>query len=428
MPTRTDIAPTDRTPTRFVESAAHISMRMLLSLSGSPDRHTDHLLAQWVRKPAQWRSANTARSAHNTKLPLCVIDDELDQMLAPATLLTDSSDTQSQLSRLDGYVRMQLAERETFPRPTRTGLAQPGGQQRPWNLPPANLADSMRHGTWEITRLHELWSVRTPFPRDVHTVPMAWPGHGRYLYISERLLYSWRQPAAGRLESVVLVGECHSSRPMLLSCAMQGLPWLIVVAAPSMHTVQSLLPASEPPGVGVRDSGIIPANVETPLVRQPELFGDTTALSHVQVMHAEITGQLHVDREGSRTSPLPVLFRYRATDPYAVETVFGPEDTDVTWVFARDLLAAGMHAKTGDGDVTIWPGLHGPVNNTWIYIELKPPSGTALVSLPRARVEEFLNETNIAVPPGTEEDHLTCTLPDFEGQLTQLTGNPGSCE
>lgn len=135
-----------------------------------------------------------------------------------------------------------------------------------------------------------------------------------------------------------------------------------------------------------------------------------------------------MDREGSRTSPLPVLFRYRATDPYAVETVFGPEDTDVTWVFARDLLAAGMHAKTGDGDVTIWPGLHGPVNNTWIYIELKPPSGTALVSLPRARVEEFLNETNIAVPPGTEEDHLTCTLPDFEGQLTQLTGNPGSCE
>ncbi|MFE9404718.1 SsgA family sporulation/cell division regulator [Streptomyces sp. NPDC006530] len=371
-----DIAPTDRTPTGFMESAARIHMRMLLSLSGNPDRHTDRLLLQRVRKPsAQWRSANSARSAHNTVLPLCAIDDELDrQMMASVTLLTDSSATQTQLSSLDGYVRMQAAASETFRRPTRIGSgAQPDAQQRPWNLPPANLADSMRHGTWEITRLHELWNVCCPFPQDVHTVPMAWSGHGRYLYTSERLLHSWGQPAAGRLESVVLVDECHSSRPMLLRCAMQGLPWLIVVAAPSMHTAQSLLPASEPPGVGVRDSGIIPVDVETPLARQPELFGDTAALSHVQVMQAEITGRFHVDREGSRTLPLPLLFRYRATDPYVVEAVFGPEDTDVTWVFARDLLAAGMHAKTGDGDVTIRPSLHGPVNNTWIYIELKPP-------------------------------------------------------
>ena len=281
-----------------------------------------------------------------------------------------------------------------------SAASQPGGQHAPRHL-----------GNHEIARTLERV---LPFPQDVHTVPMAWSGHGRHLYISERLLHSWRQPAAGRLESVVLVDECHSSRPMLLRSAMQGLPWLIVVAAPSLHTAQSTLSAFGPRGVGMRDSGILPVGVGTPLTGQPGLPRDTANLSQGQFMQAEITGRLHVDREDTRTLPLAVCFRYRATDPYAVETVFGSEDTDVTWAFARDLLAAGMHAKTGDGDVTVWPGLQGPAGSAWIYIELKPPSGTALVSLPRIRVEEFLNKTNIAVPPGTEEGRIACTLPDFE--------------
>ncbi|MFK0180519.1 SsgA family sporulation/cell division regulator [Streptomyces xanthochromogenes] len=421
-----DTAPTDRPSTGFTEFAARIQMRMLLSLPGSPDRPTDHGLLQWVRTPpAQWTSVKTARRAHNAVLPLSVIDDEIDQLMAPAPLLTDSAKTQMQVSLLDGYVRMQEVAREALRRTARMGWAQPDAQQQPWSLSPADRASSMRPDNGKITRLRELWNICPSFPQDVRSVPMTWYGAEQYLSISERLLHTWRLSAAGRLESVALADECHSSRPMLLHSAMQGLPWLIVVAAPSLGAAPSPLRASEPRDVGVLDSDIIPVHVETPSTKPPGSPRGTAVLPRRQFMHAEITGRLHVDREGIHTLPLVVRFRYRATDPYAVEAVFGPDDMDVTWVFARELLAAGVHAKTGDGDVTVWPGLHGPAVGPWIYIELKPPSGTALLSLPRARVEEFLNETNIAVPPGTEERHLACTLPDFESQLTQLTGNQG---
>ena len=68
-----DIAPTDRTPTGFMESAARIHMRMLLSLSGNPDRHTDRLLLQRVRKTSatvEVSQLSTQRSQHSAT-PLC---------------------------------------------------------------------------------------------------------------------------------------------------------------------------------------------------------------------------------------------------------------------------------------------------------------------------------------------------------------------
>ena len=50
--------------------------------------------------------------------------------------------------------------------------------------------------------------------------------------------------------------------------------------------------------------------------------------------------------------PLVASMFYSGSDPYAVRMAF-PVGTDepVEWIFARDLLAAGIESRQGDGDV-----------------------------------------------------------------------------
>ncbi|MFF8683098.1 SsgA family sporulation/cell division regulator [Streptomyces sp. NPDC015237] len=159
--------------------------------------------------------------------------------------------------------------------------------------------------------------------------------------------------------------------------------------------------------------------------------------ARVQTIRTQITALIHL-LEGNHTStlPLPTRLTYRVADPYAVEAVFHSGGADVIWTFARDLLSKGMHSRSGDGDVTIWTstvdsdpaGQAGAEEGARTYIELKPPSGTALLSLPRARVEEFLDQTLSLVPQGSEHDHVASSLLDLETRLHQLTAHPGGRE
>ncbi|WP_371591768.1 SsgA family sporulation/cell division regulator [Streptomyces virginiae] len=162
---------------------------------------------------------------------------------------------------------------------------------------------------------------------------------------------------------------------------------------------------------------------------RPRQTSDAGALRTRHTVETETTGRLHLDTQASITLPLPTHINYRATDPYAVEAVFTQEDGDVTWTFSRELLADGMHARAGTGDVAIWPGTGtGIKDDAQIFIELSPPSGTALVSLPRACVEEFLNQTTSIVPAGAEHTYISPTLQELERQLNQLARHPGGCE
>src|ERR1035437_9245090 len=54
--------------------------------------------------------------------------------------------------------------------------------------------------------------------------------------------------------------------------------------------------------------------------------------------------------------PLVASMYYSGSDPYAVRMAF-PVGTDepVEWIFARDLLAAGIESRHGEGDVLVWP-------------------------------------------------------------------------
>jgi hypothetical protein len=114
------------------------------------------------------------------------------------------------------------------------------------------------------------------------------------------------------------------------------------------------------------------------------------------------------------TVPLVASLFYSGEDPYAVRMAFHVgTDEPVEWIFARDLLAAGMTAPSGEGDVKVWPssGDEEPALN----IVLSSPFGQAHFEAPASAMAEFLRRTYEAIPVGREGDFF-----DIEGELDGL--------
>jgi Streptomyces sporulation and cell division protein, SsgA len=120
-----------------------------------------------------------------------------------------------------------------------------------------------------------------------------------------------------------------------------------------------------------------------------------------------------LDANGTAT-PLAAELRYEKNDPYAVAACFLAGETQVQWVFARDLLKAGIHQPTGDGDVHIWPCLDS-LGHAATIIELSSPDGEALIQARTDELYAFLADAETLVRSGTEGDYV-----DVEGALTQL--------
>jgi Streptomyces sporulation and cell division protein, SsgA len=112
---------------------------------------------------------------------------------------------------------------------------------------------------------------------------------------------------------------------------------------------------------------------------------------------------------------LAATLRYDADDPYAVHLAFPPTETaqGVEWMFARQLLADGLVALTGDGDVRIWPSPEDPDGPS--YIELCSPSGRAVFAAPHDALVTFLRRTVDLVPPGCESERY-----DVDAELDLL--------
>jgi len=115
--------------------------------------------------------------------------------------------------------------------------------------------------------------------------------------------------------------------------------------------------------------------------------------------------------------PLDAELRYSAADPLAVEALFDDGSADpIRWVFARDLLASGLHQRSGEGDVVIWPTTDAD-GRPAAHLRLHSPDGDALLEASAYAIEAFLAATRRLVPPGTEHEHL-----DVDSVLDALLG------
>jgi hypothetical protein len=122
---------------------------------------------------------------------------------------------------------------------------------------------------------------------------------------------------------------------------------------------------------------------------------------------------LHLVIAGQPGLPMTAELRYDSSDPYAVHATFRAEDSQVTWVLARELMMTGLQAVSGMGDVKIQPCEQNPA--AVVLIQLSSPDGVAVLAASSADLRNFLLRTCDQVPPGTEGEHL-----DLDLKLAQL--------
>ena len=122
------------------------------------------------------------------------------------------------------------------------------------------------------------------------------------------------------------------------------------------------------------------------------------------------------------SSEVLALFSYDARDPYAVRITFGSPRVDfedaVTWLIGRELLRAGLDELTGDGDVRV-----GPIaaRSDVLFLQLRAPSGEALMELSRTALAAFVTGTETLVPFGAEEAAI-----DLDGVLAVILSTGGA--
>jgi hypothetical protein len=124
--------------------------------------------------------------------------------------------------------------------------------------------------------------------------------------------------------------------------------------------------------------------------------------------NATVSHHLALSLLSAEGNDVPVVadLRYSAQNPLAVEALFDDGGPDpVRWVFARDLLAAGLEQRTGDGDVVVWP-THDADARPAVHLRLRSPNGNALLEAPAPALKEFIAATTRLVPRGTEYQHL----------------------
>lgn len=111
---------------------------------------------------------------------------------------------------------------------------------------------------------------------------------------------------------------------------------------------------------------------------------------------------------------IDTILGYRCEDPYAVTMTFLTSDGDLTWTFARDLLALGLHAPTGDGDVRVTPSI-GLDGRALVDIELTSPDGHLVLQARTDEVTHFVKRTLDSVPAGEES-----TFIDMDSMISQM--------
>lgn len=115
---------------------------------------------------------------------------------------------------------------------------------------------------------------------------------------------------------------------------------------------------------------------------------------------------------GTNGVPIEARLHYDVTDPYAVAVVFQTRSGPVEWIFARELLADGLIAAAGEGDIQVRPSAD---DEAAVLIELRAPTGGAVLDAPAEELADFLDATYDLVLPGEEDQYV-----DFDRELAKL--------
>ncbi|MEE1786582.1 SsgA family sporulation/cell division regulator [Streptomyces sp. SP17BM10] len=119
----------------------------------------------------------------------------------------------------------------------------------------------------------------------------------------------------------------------------------------------------------------------------------------MECLATRITMRLMTGDERSRL--LEVGWSYRSDEPHAVALDFADYQPGALWTLSRDLLVAGLHAPTGEGDVHV-----APFDDAYVLIALAGEEGIALLAASADRVARFLAATARMVPPGLEHTRI----------------------
>jgi hypothetical protein len=100
--------------------------------------------------------------------------------------------------------------------------------------------------------------------------------------------------------------------------------------------------------------------------------------------------------------PVRARLRYTTQDPYALTMSFAIDEcAPVEWVFARDLLVAGISRPSGVGDVHVFP------TADRIVVDLASPDGAARLVADAGPLTRFVSKMLAAVPLGAEDRYST---------------------
>ncbi|WP_334445586.1 SsgA family sporulation/cell division regulator [Streptomyces stelliscabiei] len=138
------------------------------------------------------------------------------------------------------------------------------------------------------------------------------------------------------------------------------------------------------------------------------------AAHHAHTPRSRTTRPRPPDHPDYDEVPVRTTLRYTPDDPFAVHIDFpagvSADDVNVTWAFARALLAEGLDRPTGIGDVHLWP-----YGSAHTVVELRSPHGMAMIRFDTPTLRRFLRRSYAVVALGGE------TLgPAFEGGLASL--------
>jgi sporulation and cell division protein SsgA len=123
---------------------------------------------------------------------------------------------------------------------------------------------------------------------------------------------------------------------------------------------------------------------------------------HTHGHEVRLVTEFELIKHDDRPVPVDVEIRYDAREPLTVRITLGMADiAPVTWWIGRSLLAEGMTAMTGEGDIHV-----APLSEVAALLRLRSAGSEACFRVPKTEIQRFLRDAYELVPAHCEADWL----------------------